>query len=216
MKKSKTIAIIIASVIIVTAICVFAFGEDFSFSSEAGKFLGNFINSEAKDTVATFNGTPITQAEIEYTRNNLSQNATNNNNYDKDIDVVNKIIIDKILVSEAEKLGISATSAEVAEMFADQKKNYEDHPPLAEAVDEYCNEAGITLEEYWVRLEEHLPRTISRQKMRNQFDKEYCEKNGIEYGEYTYEEYMKITEFYDDYCNGLLEQYKDDIVYNIE
>lgn len=46
-------------------------------------------------------------------------------------------------------------------------------------MDQYCEGANITIEEYFDLLEEQAPRVIARQKLLDAVGKKYCEENDL-------------------------------------
>lgn len=192
-----------------------AFLVDIIYSfSQAGTLYNDIDPTELGDeeTVASYKGIPITKAEVEYNRdlNNVEGKG------DGDAKAaVDRIITGMILLEEAEKKGLLATPDEIQEMVDSVKRSYE-IPDGKQIIDDYCESVGITLDEYIALIEGQAPETIARQKLRNQFDQEYCEKNSIEYGSFSQETYAEITKAYQTYRDELLEKSKEDIVYNIE
>jgi len=83
-----------------------------------------------------------------------------------------------VLYDEATELGYAATQEEIDALVANSKSAYET-PEGKEMMDQFCEGANITIEEYFELLEKQAPRAIARQKLLDAFGQEYCEENGL-------------------------------------
>ena len=179
--------------------------------------LGGLFNKNSEqgnnETIVEFKGIAITAADIE--REIKINDLTNSVEKKSETDVVNDLILKQIYLSEAEKLGLQATSEEISALVNEQKKFYEEFEEITSMVDEYCKGASMTLEEYWIDLEERAPRVIARNKVYNNFFDEYCEKNGLDkYSSRTQEEINNFNAEYQKYRETLLTEYGEYIVYH--
>lgn len=127
---------------------------------------------DADPVVARYRDTEIRQSLVDYEKKN--QSALSGGKEVHDRDAVDQLLLNRIMLDEAERLGLSVTQEEVDAEFAAQKKNYEEFPEVRTYIDEYCKSAGITLDGYYAAIQDQLPRVILRQKLRNELGREYC------------------------------------------
>ena len=175
-------------------------------------FLGCSAANEELDAdpvVARYRDTEIRQSLVDYEKKN--QSALSGGKEVRDRDAVDQLLVNLIMLDEAERLGLSVTQEEVDAEFAAQKKNYEEFPEVRAYIDEYCKSAGITLEEYYAAIQEQLPRVILRQKLRNELGREYCAEHGLEFTKVNPPEDMQ--RYVENYLEGLLDTYRADITY---
>lgn len=172
--------------------------------------------NEARDPsiVASYNGHDITIEVVEHHRKmNVYRSEEAAKEYDTDIQIVNRIIESILLLEEAERLGLSATDAEIEEMVANTTGVYA-MPEGKERIDAYCEGAGITVDKYFELLREQVPRVIARQKLKDAVGKQYCEENGLTFTKVNPPKEMIQAQ--DAYIQELFEKHKKDIVYYIE
>lgn len=182
----------------------------------AGLYFKSAHNKKAHDTtiIASYNGHNITADMVEYQRNmNMFRSDEAAKEYNTDIDVANRIIESIILLEEAEKLGLTATDAEIEELVSNTTRAYS-MPEGKEMLDAYCEGAGITLDEYLELLREQAPRAIARQKLKDAVGKQYCEENGLTFTKVNPPEEMLRAQ--DIYIEKLFAKHKADIVYYME
>ena len=164
---------------------------------------------DADPVVARYRDTEIRQSLVDYEKKN--QSALSGGKEVRERDAVDQLLLNRIMLDEAERLGLSVTQAEVDAEFAAQKKNYEEFPEVREYIDDYCETAGITLEEYYAAIQEQLPRVILRQKLRNELGREYCAEHRLEFTKVNPPEDMQ--RYVENYLDGLLGSYRADITY---
>ena len=58
-----------------------------------------------------------------------------------------------VMVAEAERRGLTATEEEVAHEVQGQRLNYEQYEEIRKFVDNFCQENGITRDEYYADVE---------------------------------------------------------------
>lgn len=122
-----------------------------------------------------------------------------------DEEIVDNILIGRMLLEEAERLGVTATQEECDEMIASATTAYE-LPEGKQMLDDLCAGMGITIDEYWVQLAEEAPDTISREKVKSYISDTYR----ADHPEATDEE---IEKSYADYRTQLLKSHFDEIAY---
>lgn len=189
MKGKKVIScILILSILFcAVAITVTALSSDHNIFRQAGQFFRTALNGMASnvtqnnEVVAKYNGMPITVTAVEYNKSmNILRDEESAAERDTDIEVINKIIESMILQEEAERLGLSATDAEIEGMVSSAVEAYS-LPQGKEMIDPFLEGAGITFDEYIVLLREQAPRVIARQKLIDEIGKQYCKQNGLEF-----------------------------------
>lgn len=83
--------------------------------------------------------------------------------------IIDQLLMNCVVEEAAAQGGFAAGEDEVAALLDVQRQTYEEFPEAREVVDGYCEEQGITLEDYWVLAEEHARRTILRAKYQEWF-----------------------------------------------
>ena len=164
---------------------------------------------DADPVVARYRDTELRQSLVDYEKKNLS--ALSGGKEVRERDAVDQLLLNRIMLDEAERLGLSVTQEEVDAEFAAQKKNYEEFPEVREYIDDYCETAGITLDGYYTAIQDQLPRVILRQKLRNELGREYCAEHGLEFTKVNPPEAMQ--HYVENYLEGLLDTYCADITY---
>lgn len=164
---------------------------------------------EQDPVVARYRDTEIRQSLVDYEKKN--QSALSGGKEVRERDAVDQLLLNRIMLDEAERLGLSVTQEEVDAEFAAQKKNYEEFPEVRAYIDEYCKSAGITLDGYYAAIQDQLPRVILRQKLRNELGREYCAEHGLEFTKVNPPEDMQ--RYVENYLEGLLDTYRADITY---
>ena len=78
-------------------------------------------------------------------------------------------------------------------------------------LEEYCQWAGITVDEYFGELEAQASRTIARQKLLNAVGEESCEENGLTFTKVNPSPELKQAQ--ETYVADLFAQARDEITY---
>lgn len=159
--------------------------------------------------VATFKDKQITQSAVDYEKRGMT--VVEGKTAVTDEQAINKLLRNAVMLDEAARLGLSVTQEEIDYELSGQHKNYEEYEEVREIVNDFCENAGITLEQYYTLLEERLPHMILRQKLRDTLGQEYCEQHGLEFSKVNPPQEM--LDYVDNYLNGLLDTYRADITY---
>ncbi len=217
MKKKTALVCLVVCLSVLLAITgvAVAANKDNKFHL-AGLYFNSANDNKLQDTtiIASYNGHNITANTVEYQRKmNMFRSEEAAKEYNTDIAVANRIIESIILLEEAEKLGLTATDAEIEEMVANTTYAYS-MPEGKELLDAYCKGAGITIDDYFELLREQAPRAIARQKLKDAVGKQYCEENGLTFTKVNPPEEMLRAQ--DAYIEELFEKHKKDIVYYID
>lgn len=222
---------------IISLFCVFSLGFGFVYAATSNSVLtenktsdnkyylagiyynsikerGNVSANANVAVVAKYKDHNITSMVVEYQKNmNVLRGSEAAKDYDTDLEVINRIIENIIVTEEAARLGISATEEEI-EAFVQSSIDAYSLPEGKEMMDAYCEGAGITIEEYFLILEEQAPSMISRQNLKDEIGKQYCIDNDLEFRKYNPPN--GVIEAQEAYITALFEQHKDDIVYYID
>lgn len=167
------------------------------------------------DTVAAmFHGTVITKDQVEYQRKiaKLYPDTLDADLSDKEI--VDNIVRGLIMVEEAERLGLEVTQEEIDETIQLQRETYDTYPDARKMIDEFCSGMGMTLDEYFESMKTDLYATGSRQKLKDEYGREYCQKNGLEFTKVNPPQEM--MDYIDEKVEALVSKHKDDVVYYID
>ena len=159
--------------------------------------------------VATYKDTQILQSEVAYEKENQI-NVTGDKTV-SDADALDQILLNLIMLDEAEQRGLSVTQEEVDAELAGQRKNYEEYEEVRAYIDDYCTKMGITTEQYFDTVAEQLPRVMLRQRLRDTLGQEYCQQHGLEFTKVNPPEQM--TKYVDQYLGNLLEAHRSEIKY---
>ncbi len=177
-----------------------------------------FTNSDSSDIVAEYGEYKLSRNVVDYYKNMYSLMNSNSGieqtaNLNTDVAIIESLVKNIILKEEAERRGLAATEAEIEDMVQSSMQAYA-LPDGKEVIDSYCAAAGLSVEEYFELIREQAPRTIARQKLKDEIGRLYCESHGIEFTKVNQPEEMR--QYVEDHLNSLFDAYKDDIVYHLE
>lgn len=171
-----------------------------------------FAGCGSKDPVlAKYKDTEITRSLVDHwkeVKRQLGGGAVS------DKDMVDEILVNTIMLDEAESRGLSVSQEEIDAMLQSQHDNYDTFEEIRTIIDDYCKEQDMTTEQYFAALEEQIPRSILRQKLRDALGQEYCAEHGLEFTKVNPPQEM--TDYVDAYLDGLLDTYSAYITYNID
>lgn len=171
-----------------------------------------FAGCGSKDPVlAKYKDTEITRSLVDHwkeVKRQLGGGAVS------DKDMVDEILVNTIMLDEAESRGLSVTQEEIDAMLQSQHDNYDAFEEIRTIIDDYCKEQDMTTEQYFAVLEEQIPRSILRQKLRDALGQEYCAEHGLEFTKVNPPQEM--TDYVNAYLDGLLDSYSAYITYNID
>ena len=171
-----------------------------------------FAGCGSKDPVlAKYKDTEITRSLVDHwkeVKRQLGGGAVS------DKDMVDELLVSTIMLDEAESRGLSVSQEEIDAMLQSQHDNYDAFEEIRTIIDDYCKEQDMTTEQYFAVLEEQIPRSILRQKLRDALGQEYCAEHGLEFTKVNPPQEM--TDYVDAYLDGLLDTYSAYIKYNID
>ena len=130
-----------------------------------------------------------------------------------DREIIDSMLKGTILYEEAAARGCTATQEDVDSAMEAIKTSYYENWGGTEDIDEYCAYMEITVEEYFDTLAELLPRTLSRQNLKDAVGREYCEAHGIEFTKMN--QPAEIQTYVQNYIDDLFRSHAAEIVYDI-
>ena len=175
-------------------------------------FLFAGCGSSKDPVLATYKDTEITRSLVDYQKQTMQQ--LNGGAAVSDREAVDELLVNTIMLDEAESRGLSVTQEEIDAMLQSQHDNYDAFEEIRTIIDDYCKEQDMTTEQYFAVLEEQIPRSILRQKLRDALGQEYCAEHGLTFTKVNPPQEM--TDYVDAYLDGLLDSYSAYITYNID
>lgn len=206
MKKKFLVALLLIACVI-CATCFYAAANDWSFFESLGS--QSRVSSDST-VLAAYNGIKVTQAMVDRQQSYGSNSGIGDTSSQA---IVERILTGQMLLEEAESKGLAATEAEIEEHVATLKKGYADYPEVKKQVDEYCDGAGLSIDEYWAQVREQAYGTISRSKLKADFEKEYCDKTGYTGSTETQEYADMIEKAFDEHRSELLQTHQSEVKY---
>ena len=206
MKKKFLVALLLIACVI-CATCFYAAANDWSFFESLGS--QSRVSSDST-VLAEYNGIKVTQAMVDRQQSYGSNSGIGDTSSQA---IVERILTGQMLLEEAESKGLAATEAEIEEHVATLKKGYADYPEVKKQVDEYCDGAGLSIDEYWAQVREQAYGTISRSKLKADFEKEYCDKTGYTGSTETQEYADMIEKAFDEHRSELLKAHESEVKY---
>lgn len=195
-----------------SSICVVSFGDEISFLKSLG-----ISSKQSDDTVlAEYKDFKVTQGMVNFQKRAANLAGDNPNieasDYTKDA-IIDRLLIGRMLVEEAESRGVAATKAEMEENLSSLKASYNDYPEVKKQVDEYCSGAGLSIDEYWTQVYDQSYDQISRTNLRIQLGKDFCSETG--YNGSVDDALMtdEFDQYYNDHRAQLLKEHQSDVKY---
>lgn len=165
---------------------------------------------EADPVAATYGETQIRQSLVDYEKQNLQ--AMNGNQTVTDREAAEQLLLNLAMLDEAEQLGLSVTQEEVDAAFAVQKQNYENNDEVRQYIDDWCEQTGVTIDDYFRAVQEQLSRVMLRQKLRDALGEAYCKEHGLTFTKVNPP--AEMESYVQDYLDGLLQKYSSKITYS--
>ena len=159
--------------------------------------------------IAAFKGTEIRQSRIDYEKQIMT--VMEGRTTAGDAQALNRRLRNLAMLEEAERRGLTVTQEEVNYELNGQRQLYADEEGVREMLDDYCENAGITIEQHFSMQEELMPHYILRQKLRDALGQEYCAQHGLEFTRVNPPQEM--LDYLSRYLEGLLDTYRADITY---
>ena len=141
--------------------------EEESVSRWIGSLFGAADPEDASAVAAEFGETKISREVVTYYREIFTKTRGAELT---EREVVDEIVGNLILAQEAERLGLGATDEEVAAQLEATRQWYEENETVRMRIDDFCEGAGISVEDYYGLLAVQLPNTIARAKLTEALD----------------------------------------------
>lgn len=202
MKKKHVIPLLVLCVCLFGTFCIAVRGPE-------GEPTGPAASNEALP-LAEYRGEKIYQADVEShikMGQLLGGGAADPQTMQE---ALTEILQNKVLLHEAERLGYTATQAEIDAMVENGKRTYS-IPEGKEIIEQYCAGANLSVDEYFAYLEEQAPKVIARQKLLDAIGQEFCEENGLEFTKSNPPE--ALIEAREAYIAELFAKAEEDIIY---
>ena len=149
---------------------------------EAGAGLKNKIKADKQlkndptkvDIVAYYKKDPITHADLDackvvYANSTLADKS--------DASILKILLLNKVEVDEALAQGYTVTQDEIdtyVQFYQDQYQQYKDN---ADSINEYCEGAGITVDDYFQKIRDGAPIDLPTSKFERSFETQYVNDN---------------------------------------
>lgn len=153
-------------------------------------------NTLPEGAAALYKDTPISEETVAYLENTYAQ-AGQTVSREK---IIDQLLMNCVVEEAAAQGGFAAGEDEVAALLDVQRQTYAEFPEARDVVDGYCEEQGITLEDYWALAEEYARRTILRAKYQEWFYAAQLPEQEIDPEKNPQQAY----EAYEEHCQQLL------------
>ena len=163
-----------------------------------------------EEVVAEYKGQPILASQLAQWRESYRLTGAQP---PSDQELLRQLVENLVLEEEAKRRGLAATQDEIDDMVQSVKDSYE-LPEGKEILDNYCKNAGITLEQYFDLVREVAPSILVRRKLETTLGKEYCQEHGLEYT--TVNPPKELTEAVEQAMEELIQAQADEIQYFLE
>lgn len=160
--------------------------------------------------VAEYKGQPILASQLAQYRETYQLMGAQP---PSDGELLRQMVEDMVLEEEANRRGLAATQGEIDDMVQSVNDSYE-LPDGKEILDNYCNNAGITIEEYFDQVRAVAPSILARRKLETALGEEYCREHGLEYT--TVNPPEELTEAVDQAMEELVQAQAGEIQYYLE
>ncbi len=205
--KKRTVLILAAVIVVLLAGLAIAAANDVFPFFHLGKNMREQADaSDETRIVAQYGESVFTDKDVNLRIEMNRVTGGDLSEKDTEEEAVEQLALGKMMLEEADKLGLTAAQEEIEQFLAEQKSAYEESAEIKTYLDEYCAGAGMTIEEYWALLEAFAPETVTRQKLKGQILEDYR----AEHPDASEEE---VSEAWNDYEQALLDQHRSEIVY---
>lgn len=160
-----------------------------------------------EEVVAEYKGQPILASQLAQWRESYRLTGAQP---PSDPELLRQLVENLVLEEEATRRGLAATQGEIDDMVQSVKDSYE-LPEGKEILDNYCKNAGITLEQYFDQVREVAPSILARRKLETALGEEYCQEHGLDYT--TVNPPQELTEAVDQAMEELVQDQAGEIQY---
>lgn len=169
MKRKAVIAPVALGLVLIGALTIWAATHSDMFSIGTKYPQAASDSALPSEVAAEYSGQKVTEEMVEYQLYiDASRPEETRMNYTRS-DVINNLLLGYIILDEAREAGLSVGREEVQSTIAASKEAAAENAQAAAVIQDFCDGAGITEEEYWARLEEQMYDTLLRMKYENNF-----------------------------------------------
>ena len=205
--KKRTILILAAVIAVLLAGLAIAAANDVFPFFHLGKTMREQADaSDEARIVAQYGESVFTEEDVNLRLEMNRVSGGDTAKKDTEEEAVEQLAVGKMMLEEAEKLGLTATPGEIEQFLAEQKSAYEESAEIKTILDDYCAGAGMTIEEYWALLEAFAPETVTRQKLKGWILEDYR-------AEHPDASEKEVAAAWNDYEQALLGQHRSEIVW---
>lgn len=195
------------SLFLAAAVCVCLLAALFIGDSRSH---GDGTAADEPGLLAEYHGEKVYQADVEAYSDTARLLAGADAELPTEREILTEFLQNMVLLEEAQRLGYAATQDEIDTMVEGAKQAYA-LPEGKALLEQYCEAAGITMDEYFAELEALAPRTIARQKLLDAVGEEFCEENGLTFTKVNPP--SELIQAKKDYVADLFAQAQDEIIY---
>lgn len=171
---------------------------------------GDGTAADEPGLLAEYHGKKVYQADVEAYSDTSRLLAGEGAELPTEREILTELLQNTVLLEEAQRLGYAATQDEIDAMVENAKQGYA-LPEGKALLEEYCQWAGITVDEYFVELEAQTSSSIARQKLLNAVGEEFCEENGLTFTKVNPP--PELLQAQETYVADLFAQARDEITY---
>lgn len=175
-----------------------------------GRSHGDGTAADEPGLLAEYHGEKVYQADVEAYSDTARLLAGADAELPTEREILTEFLQNMVLLEEAQRLGYAATQDEIDAMVEGAKQAYA-LPEGKALLEQYCEAAGMTMDEYFAELEAQEPRTIARQKLLDAVGEEFCEENGLTFTKVNPP--PELMQAKKDYVADLFAQAQDEIIY---
>lgn len=195
------------SLFLAAAVCVCLLAALFIGGSRSH---GDGTAADEPGLLAEYHGEKVYQADVEAYADTARLLAGADAELPTEREILTEFLQNMVLLEEAQRLGYAATQDEIDAMVEGAKQAYA-LPEGKALLEQYCEAAGMTMDEYFAELEAQAPRTIARQKLLDAVGEEFCEENGLTFTKVNPP--PELMQAKKDYVADLFAQAQDEIIY---
>lgn len=175
-----------------------------------GRSHGDGTAADEPGLLAEYHGEKVYQADVDAYSDTTRLLAGEDAGLPTEREILTEFLQNMVLLEEAQRLGYAATQDEIDAMVEGAKQGYA-LPEGKALLDEYCEAAGMTMDEYFAKLEAQAPSTIARQKLLDAVGEKFCEENGMTFTKVNPP--PELVQAREDYVADLFAQAQDEITY---
>ena len=210
MMRKKIIPIILAAALLLAGLGIYVSANRNRTQMQLmGQAYAEASGRTDDPVIAAFKGTEIRQSRIDCEKQIMT--VMEGRTTAGDAQALNRRLRNLAMLEEAERRGLTVTQEEVNYELNGQRQLYADEEGVREMLDDYCENAGITIEQHFSMQEELMPHYILRQKLRDALGQEYCAQHGLEFTRVNPPQEM--LDYLSRYLEGLPDTSRADITY---